>query len=98
MDVNSNWDPEDDEYISIASPSDVWTHVQLGKEPIVSRRASGDKAIYVSIECNCEWEPEHGLQLVFRNGNQLVKVGPYDGHLTHADAYADPSLENVIYR
>jgi hypothetical protein len=25
-------------------------------------------------------------------------VGPYDGHLTNSDAFADSTLENVVYR
>jgi len=64
---------------------------------MVSRRAYGDKGIYVSLECNCNWEPEHGLQLVFKNGSTIKKVGPYDGHLANSDAYADDRLENVVY-
>ncbi|TCJ11613.1 hypothetical protein EZJ19_15185 [Parasulfuritortus cantonensis] len=98
QDVNSNWDPSDEEHVAMHSPSEVWDHVQLGTEPIVSRRSYGDRGIYVSLECNCDWEPEHGLQIVFRNGNKVCKVGPYDGHLTNADAYADPALEDVVYR
>ena len=52
-----------------------------------------------SVECECEWEwePEHGLQFVLKNGETVIKVGPYDGHLTHSDADADDSLENIIY-
>lgn len=97
-DMNSNWDPSDEEFLSIKSASEVWRHVKLGREPMVTRRAYGDKAVYVSIECECDWEPEHGLQIVLNGRGQVVKVGPYDGHLTNSDAYADKRLEDVVYR
>jgi hypothetical protein len=95
---NSNWDPDDDEFVKIESPGDVWSHVRLGSEPMIGRRAYGDKGIYVSLECNCEWEPEHGLQIVFKDGLRVNKLGPYDGHLTNSDAYANDELEDVIYQ
>jgi hypothetical protein len=89
----------DDEAIPrIASAQDIWKHVQLGKTPIVSRRAYGDRCIYVSVECECDWEPEHGLQIVFREGDRVCKIGQYDGHLTNADAWDDANLENIVYR
>jgi hypothetical protein len=78
-------------------PADVWHHVRLGSEPMVSRRAHGDKGIYISVECGCDWEEEHGLQLVIKNGLKVNKLGGYDGHLTNSDAFANDSLENVIY-
>jgi hypothetical protein len=95
---NSNWEPDDEEFVDIESPSYVWRHVQFGSEPIVRRRAYGDKGIYVSIECSCDWEPEHGLQIVFKNGQRVNKIGSYDGHLTNSDAYADDELEDVIFQ
>lgn len=98
QDMNSLWAVDDPEYVRIEAPEDVWRHVQLGREPIISRRGYGDRSVYVSIECECEWEPEHGLQIVFKNGAALNKVGPYDGHVTNSDAYADDSLEHVIYK
>ena len=96
-DMNRDWDRGDPEYVE-ASPHSIWEHVQLGSELYISRRPSGDHAVYVSLECNCDWEPEHGLQLVFREGRTVIKVGPYDGHLTNADAYADPGLEGTVYK
>lgn len=87
-----------DPAIVISSASEVWSHVRIGDEPMVSRRGYGDKGIYVSLECGCEWEEEHGLQIVFKNGLKVNKVGPFDGHLTNSDAFGDPSLENVVYR
>lgn len=98
QDMNGYWAPSDEEYVSIKTPSEVWSHVEFGEEVVVSRRSYGDKKIYVSIECSCDWEPEHGLQIVLKDGKAISKVGPYDGHLTNSDAYADERLENVIYR
>jgi hypothetical protein len=94
--VRSTLLPSDSGYADI-DRAQLWNHVQVGSEPMVSRRTYGDKGIYVSLECNCNWEPEHGLQLVFKNGSTIKKVGPYDGHLANSDAYADDRLENVVY-
>jgi hypothetical protein len=86
--------------ISIERPSDVWHYVQFGTELQVSRRAEGDDedGIYFSLECNCDWEPEHGLVLVVRDGRAFTRVGPYDEHRTNSDAYADPRLKHVIFK
>jgi len=87
----------DDDFPLIHSSSDVWAHVQFGKEAYVSRRTK-DGAVYISLECNCDWEPEHGLQIVFKDGHVVNKIGPYDGHLTNSDAYANATYENVVYK
>lgn len=92
------WQEEDEDFKPIKSPAGVWAHVQFGKTPTVSRRTRGDKGIYISLECGCDWEEEHGMQMVFQNGLKVNKVGPFDGHLTNSDAYGDKSLENVVYR
>ncbi|WP_166856790.1 DUF6985 domain-containing protein [Telluria antibiotica] len=94
------YDDQDRPHVSIQQPSDVWKYVQFGTEVHISRRAHGDDedGIYFSLECNCDWEPEHGLVLVLRDGLEVTKVGPYDGHLTNSDAYADPNLKNVIFK
>jgi hypothetical protein len=47
------------------------------------RIAGRDQRVYVSVECECDWEPEHGLQIVFRDGATVTKVGPYDGHVVY---------------
>jgi len=83
--------------VRIESPHDILDHVELGDEPVVSRDPHGDRHVYVSLGCECAWEPEHGLQIVFRDGRTVTKVGPYDGHLTNAAAFADPTLEGVVY-
>jgi hypothetical protein len=85
--------------IELRKPSDVWKHVRLGFEFAVSRRDDGDAedGVYFSLGCNCDWEQEHGLQLVIRDGRAVTKVGPFDGHVTNADAYDDPKLVGVVY-
>jgi|SRR5215831_16041181 len=97
LDCNSDLSPEDEDYLIIDSPRDVWKHVKFGDEPIVTLRVYGDRGVYVSLECNCDWEIEHGLQIVFKNGLKVNKVGAYDGHLTNSDAYDRDDLEDIIY-
>lgn len=97
QDISSFISPSDQEFVAIDSPAEIWAHIQFGSEPIVSRRGYGDEKIYISLECNCDWEREHGLQIVFKDGNKVCKVGPYDGHLTNSDAFSDGALENVTY-
>jgi hypothetical protein len=94
------YDELDRPNILIETPSDVWKYVQFGSELHVNRRADGDDedGIYFSFDCNCDWELEHGLNLVLRDGLVFTKVGPYDGHLTNADAYADPTLKGVVFK
>lgn len=97
LDCNSELEPGDDFYLEIPEPSDVWEYLDLDDEPTVTRRAYGDHGVYVSLSCRCDWEVEHGLQIVLKNGLTITKVGAFDGHLTNADAYDDESLEGVVY-
>ena len=89
---------KDDGHSPIKTPEELWRHIRLGSEPMVKRRHYGDKGIYISVECGCDWEQEHGLQLVLKNGLKVNKLGGYDGHLTNSDAFDDPALEDVVYR
>lgn len=84
--------------LDISKPSEVWKYVDLGTEVVVMRDHDAERNVFVLLECNCAWEPEHGLQLVFRNGNQISKVGPFDGHVSNESAFDDENLKGVIYR
>jgi hypothetical protein len=79
----------------IAEPGLVWDYVSFGREFHIDRDVDGH--VFVSVECECAWEPEHGLQLVLRGGGTITKVGPFDGHLTNASAYGRADLEDVVY-
>jgi len=84
--------------VEIAAPEDVWQHIQFGCEALVCRRTSGDQAVYVLFESDCDWNEEEGLQLVFKHGNQVTKVGPFDDFLSNADVYGLPELDQVVYQ
>lgn len=86
---------EEDLGCRIASERDVWPHVQFS-EVFVSQQHHGDKAIYVQIMAECDWEPEHGLQLVYRGGKELTRVSEQDGHLTNTDACDLPDTEDQV--
>jgi hypothetical protein len=94
------YEPADRPAILVRRAEDVWQHVAFGSEFHVSLRSEGDDedGIYFSLECNCAWEPEHGLQIVIRDGLVVTKVGPFDGHLTNSDAFADHRLKGVVYK
>jgi len=50
----------------------------------------------VKICAECTWEPEHGLQIVYREGSVLSRVSDQDRHLTHADAHGLPESQDRI--
>jgi len=64
---------------------------------MVSRRTAGDRAVYVSIRSEWNWEPDRGLQLVLRKGERVTKVGPFDGYLSNAGPYGSLGFEHVVY-
>ena len=86
---------EEDIECRVSVPEAVWAHVQP-TGIVVSRRHRRDCAIYVQITANCDWEPEHGLQIIYRRGCELSRVSDYDGHLAHADAYGLPEDQDRI--
>jgi len=79
-----------DWYVEIPRSEDVWQHIEIGPYVHIERDHHDDRRIYVSVECECDWEVEHGLQIVFREGRYVSKVGPYDGHPTNPNG--------VVYR
>lgn len=84
----------------LAASADIWAHVTITNPPVMvpGGTALSPAAVYVSFEGEVSWEAEHGLQLVFEDGRTVCKVGPYDGHVTNAHAYGDPSLLGTVYK
>lgn len=80
-----------DAELPISEPTQIWDYVSP-TQIFVSRRPK-DNNIYIQAAAECEWEIEHGLQLIFHNGTKLTRVSIQDGHLTHTDAYDLPEEE-----
>jgi hypothetical protein len=74
---------------------DIWQHVKPSAITL-ARRGSRDDHVYVRIEAECAWDPEHGVQIIYRSGHQLSRVSEQDGHLTHSDAFNWPDDKDVI--
>lgn len=86
---------DDEDLPKIEYEKDVWQFVYPDKI-IVKRRHRRDKDIYLQIHCNCEWEIEHGLQIVFRQGKKITRVSSIDGHSTEADADNKPDSDDEL--
>ena len=86
---------EEDVDCHIDDVTAVWNHVHPTAIH-VSRRHRHDKDVYVQVTAECDWEIEHGLQLVFRKGATLSRVSNQDGHLTTTDAYDLPEEQDRI--
>jgi hypothetical protein len=87
---------EDQMWCHIGSPEAIWEHVQPNYIRVV-RRPRLDKLIYIVIDAECDWDPEHGLQIVYRRGSELVRVSDQsDGELTYAEAYDLPEDQDKI--
>ena len=89
------FDEQDQHLWDIEDKNEIWNFV-YPTEIYIERRAYQDKDIYVDIHCECDWEDEHGLQLVFRKGMKVTRVSQIDGHITNADAYDLPDEEDYL--
>ena len=34
---------------------------------------------FITVELNCDWEIEHGMQWTVKNNNEIIFVGPFEG-------------------
>ena len=63
--------------LELESISDIWDYV-IPKEILIDWEYHGK--FYLQVSCGCAWEEEHGLQLIFKNGERLTKASGHDGH------------------
>lgn len=88
-------DEMDEALRQIKNHNEIWNFIQP-TEIYITRRPYKEQDIYVQVACECDWEQEHGLQFVFRQGKQLTRISDQDGHLTEADAYGKPDEEDEL--
>lgn len=89
------FDKADEHLRQIKDKNEIWNFIHP-TEIYVTRRPYNEQDIYVQIACECDWEKEHGLQFVFRQGRKLTRISEQDGHLTEADAYDKPDKEDEL--
>jgi len=78
----------------------IWNHVKVRHiffDKLDAGKYVSKPTVYVQIEASIRWEPEHGLQMSWADGGQLVKVGPFDGHPTNGHAKADASYDQYVF-
>lgn len=73
------FEEEDSAMWEMKGPEEVWDFI-FPTQVLVTGPAGKDEQIYVVLACECQWEQEHGLQFVFKNGNELTRVSEQDGH------------------
>jgi hypothetical protein len=81
-------------------PASIWdyvsvSHIFFGK--LEAGKYAPKPTIYLQIEGNVSWEPEHGLQMSWADGERLVKVGAFDGHPTNGHAMANPAHDQYVF-
>jgi hypothetical protein len=57
--------------VAAVTPIRIWQHVQFNG--VIVPRHGGTQDRYVFLSGNCSWDPEHGVELLFKNG-RLFKV------------------------
>lgn len=62
--------------LEIKAIEEIWNFV-YPSEIIVHWDENGD--FYLCVSCECDWEEEHGLQLVFKDGLMLTRASGHDG-------------------
>jgi hypothetical protein len=80
---------------NLKDPNGIWDFVNPSGI-YISRRHRRDMDVYLAISCGCDWEEEHGLQLVFKQGKKLTRISGHDGHITEADAYDIPDEQDEL--
>jgi hypothetical protein len=63
--------------LKLSSITDIWEFVNPN-EIIIDWE--DECKYYLCVSCGCSWEEEHGLQLVFINGESLTRASGHDGH------------------
>jgi hypothetical protein len=59
----------------------VWEYITPLEIVITKDRFGLDKEIYIQALCKCVWDDEHGIQFIFKEGKELIRVSEQDGDL-----------------
>jgi hypothetical protein len=90
-----DFDRADEPLRQITGKNQIWNFI-YPTQIYVTRRPYQAPDMYVQIACECDWEQEHGLQFVFKEGKKITRISDQDGHLKEADAYGKPDEEGEL--
>lgn len=65
--------------LAMGDSSCIWQFVKPMEIEIVRRDADGEPSFDVVLLCDCEWDEEHGLEFVYREGGTLAQVDEQGG-------------------
>lgn len=85
---------EDQFDFKIDTDQHVWNHIK--PIDIMVKKRKKDGLVYVIVEADCDWDDEHGIQIIYKDGNKLSRVSEQDGHLAYSDAHGLPESDNKI--
>ena len=87
------FDEADQPLWNIKDKNQIWKFI-YPQDIYITRSHDKFEIIYLNLACECEWEQEHGLQLLFKEGEKLTRISEQDGHITESDSYEKPIIEN----
>jgi hypothetical protein len=91
------FDDADQPLWDLKDKNQIWKFI-YPKDIYVTRSHDKFEIIYLNLACECEWEQEHGLQLLFKEGEKLTRISEQDGHITESDSYEKPIIENNEFK
>jgi hypothetical protein len=65
----------------LTKPEKVWEYINPTEIIVTKDRYKEKEGVFIQILCDCDWEEEHGLQIILKNGNELIRVSDQDGNL-----------------
>lgn len=68
-----NYQASDPPPLEVKDPSEIWRYIY--PREVFVKQGPEDKNFYIVVSGDCEWEIEHGLEMVFKYGDQIVSVG-----------------------
>ena len=81
--------------LKLASEQEIWLHVTPTE---INVDWDEDEELYVIVNCECAWEEEHGLQLVFKEGRKLTRASGIDGHYTDDEDEAEDDFKKPWWK
>jgi hypothetical protein len=70
------------------SASELWSTLRPDSVAIAQDSETG--IVHLLVNTECEWDEEHGLQLVFRLGTELVRISEQDGNIVDLPSGKNP--------